>query len=270
MKTLRSLPLALFAALAAICPVPSAQADDADTNALTANATNLFVVSNVETRKGWRRDVVMEEGTNLVDKSGTIASKADTAAVATVSDSAAEIADAATASMESAVGELSSMTNQVPERAQHVLLCIRPDLAARATLTFILTNATISADGKTLSFTATANRLLGSRPSMTLNFGDGVDDDETAKVTWTGDWDAESASHAGTAEIPVKYRGRPAALFENVTFGDASGLFDFGSLVVLVGGNAAWNGTVTNALDGAAVSVKNGFFVKSNSGANNE
>ncbi len=270
MKTLRSLPLALFAALAAICPVPSAQADDADTNALAANATNLFVVSNVETRKGWRRDVVMEEGTNLVDKSGTIASKADTAAVATVSDSAAEIADAATASMESAVGELAAMTNQVPERAQHVILCIRPDLAARATLTFILTNATISADGKTLSFTATANRLLGSRPSMTLNFGDGVDDDETAKVTWTGDWDAESASHAGTAEIPVKYRGRPAALFENVTFGDASGLFDFGSLVVLVGGNAAWNGTVTNALDGAAVSVKNGFFIKSQSGANNE
>ena len=265
-----ALHLAILAALAATCPVPSAQADDADANALSATATNLLVVSNVETRKGWRRDVVMEEGTNLVDRSGTVASKADSAAVAAVSDGAAEIADAATASMEGAVGELATMTNQVPVRAQHVLLCIRPDLAARATLTFVLTDAAISADGRTLSFTATANRLLGSRPSMTLNFGDGVDEDETAKVTWTGDWDAESASHAGTAEIPAKYRGRPAALFENVAFGDASGLFDFGSLVVLVGGKAAWNGTMTNALDGAAVSVKNGFFVKSKPGADNE
>lgn len=235
--------------------------------AAAANATNLVIVSNVELRKGWKREVVMEEGTNLVDKTGTVASKADSAAVATVADGAAGIADAATSAMTNAVGELAAMTNQVPDRAQHVILGIRPDLAARKTLTFVLTNATISADGTTLSFTATANRILGSRPSMTLNFGDGVDADETAKVNWTGDWATNSVSHAATAEIPVKYRGRPAALFENVTFGDASGLFDFGSMVVIVGGKPAWNGTVTNALDGAAVSVKNGFFLKASSGA---
>ena len=261
---MRNALLLCFAALS-LAPL---RAEDEAANALTATATNLFVVSNVETRKGWRRDVVMEEGTNLVDKSGTIAAKADSAAVTTVSDGAAGIADAATTAMESAVGKLASMTNQVPDRAQHIILCIRPDLAARRTLTFVLTNATISADGKTLSFTATANRLLGSKPSMTLNFGDGVDEDITSKVNWTGDWATNSVSHQATAEIPVKYRGRPAALFENVTFGDASGLFDFGSLVVLVGGNAAWNGTITNALDGAAVSVKNGFIIKSSSGAN--
>ena len=66
-------------------------------------------------------------------------------------------------------------------------------------------------------------------------------------------------------EIPAKYRGRPACLFENVALGDEGGLFDFGSLVVAVGGKAAWNGVVTNALDGAEVKVENGFF-KANGG----
>lgn len=240
-----------------------------ETTSLASSATNLLIVSNAELRKGWVREHVMERGTNLIDKSGTIASKADGAAVETVADGAAGIADAAKNAMEGAINELSAVTNQIPERAQHIVLCIRPDLAARATLTFILTNSTVSADGKTLSFIATANRLLSSRPSMTLNFGDGVDADETAKVTWTGDWDTNSVSHAGSAEIPVKYRGRPACLFENVTFGDDKGLFDFGAMVVLVGGKAAWNGTITNALDNAALKVENGFF-KENKGASNE
>ena len=95
---------------------------------------------------------------------------------------------------------------------------------------------------------------------MTLAFCDGVDEEETAKVKWAGEWDAASASHAGSVEIPARYRGRPACLFENVTLGDEGGLFDFGSIVVAVGANTAWNGVVTNALDGADVKVENGFF----------
>ncbi len=239
-------------------------AEAAPSASLSASATNLLIVSDSQLRLGWRRDQVFErDGTNLIDRSGTIAAKADGAAIATVSQGAADIADAAKGAMESAVAELAAVTSQVPSRAQHVILCIRPDLAARATLTFIVTNATVSADGKTLSFTAAANRLLGSKPSMTLNFWDGVDADETAKVSWSGDWDATSLTHAGSVEIPTKYRGRPAALFTNVALGDASGLFDFGSLVVTVGGRAAWNGAVTNALDNAEIKVENGFF-KSN------
>ncbi|MGN0888602.1 MAG: hypothetical protein ACI4UY_06940 [Kiritimatiellia bacterium] len=250
---------ALFAL--ALCPVAAAQ----DAAPLAADvATNLYIVSNAETRKGWRRDQVMEDGTNLVDRSGTIAAKADSAAIETVSNGAAEIADAAKAAMETAVSDLSSVTGQVPARAQHALLCVRPDLAARPALTFVLTNATVSADGRTLSFFAAANRLLGSRPSMTLAFGDGVDEEETTKVEWTGEWDAASASHAGSVEIPARYRGRPACLFENVALGDARGLFDFGSIVVTVGTKTAWNGVVTNTLDGAEVKVENGFFKKAN------
>ena len=230
---------------------------------LDAATTNLYIVSNTEVRPGWRRDQVMErDGTNLVDRTGTVAGKADSAAVETVSDGAAEVADAAKDAMLAAVAGLASVTGQVPPRAQHVVLCIRPDLAARAALTMILTNATVSADGRTLSFVAAANRLIGSRPSMTLSFGDGIDDEETAKVKWTGEWDEESATHTGLVEIPAKYRGRPACLFENVTLGDAEGLFDFGSIVVTVGTKTAWNGVVTNALTGAEVEVDNGFFRK--------
>ena len=237
----------------AICPAAEAQ------EAAPIADTNLYIVSNAEVRKGWRRDQVMEDGTNLVDRSGTIAAKADIASIETVSNGAAEIADAAKAAMETAVAGLASVTGQIPARAQHALLCVRPDLAARPALTFVLTNATVSADGRTLSFVA-ANRLLGSRPSMTFAFGDGVDEEETAKVEWTGEWDAASASHAGSVEIPARYRGRPACLFENVAIGDAGGLFDFGSIVVAVGTKTAWNGVVTNTLDGAAVKVENGFF----------
>ena len=244
----------------ALCPVAAAQA------AAPLAATNLYIVSNAEVRKGWRRDQVMEDGTNLVDRSGTIAAKADSAAIETVSNGAAEIADAAKAAMETAVSDLSSVTGQVPARAQHALLCVRPDLAARPALTFVLTNATVSADGRTLSFVAAANRLLGSRPSMTLSFGDGVDEEKTAKVEWTGEWDAASASHAGSVEIPARYRGRPACIFENVALGDAGGLFDFGSLVVAVGTKTAWNGVVTNTLDGAEVKVVNGFFRSNENG----
>ena len=241
----------------AICHASAAQ----DAAPLAADAaTNLYIVSNAEIRRGWRRDQVMADGTNLVDRSGVVAGKADGAAIDTVSSGAAEIADAAKAAMEAAVAGLASVTGQVPARAQHVLLCVRPDLAARPALTMVLTNATVSADGRTLSFVAAANRLLGTRPSMTLAFGDGVDGEETARVKWTGDWDAASASHAGSAEIPARYRGRPACLFVNVALGDAGGLFDFGSLVVAVGTKTAWNGVVTNALDGAGVKVENGFF----------
>ena len=244
----------------AICPVAAAQA------AAPLAATNLYIVSNAEVRKGWRRDQVMEDGTNLVDRSGTIAAKADSAAIETVSNGAAEIADAAKAAIETAVAGLASVTGQIPARAQHALLCVRPDLAARPALTFVITNATVSADGRTLSFVAAANRLLGSRPSMTLAFGDGVDEEDTAKVKWTGEWNAASASHAGSVEIPARYRGRPACLFENVALGDAGGLFDFGSIVVAVGTKTAWNGVVTNTLDGAAVKVENGFFKKNENG----
>ena len=237
-----------------------------ETAPVDATKTNLYIVSNVEVRKGWRRDQVMEDGTNLVDRSGTIAAKSDSAAIETVSNGAAEIADAAKEAMETAVSDLSSVTGQVPARAQHALLCVRPDLAARPALTFVLTNATVSADGRTLSFVAAANRLLGSRPSMTLAFGDGVDEEETTKVEWTGEWDAASASHAGSVEIPARYRGRPACLFENVALGDAGGLFDFGSLVVAIGTKTAWNGVVTNTLDGAEVKVVNGFFRSNENG----
>lgn len=251
--------LLLLIALAGCVPAFADEAAPVD-----ATATNLYIVSNAEVRNGWRRDQVMEDGTNLVDRSGTIAAKADSAAIETVSNDAEEIADAAKEAMETAVADLSSVTGQVPARAQHALLCVRPDLAARPALTFVLTNATVSADGRTLSFVAAANRLLGSRPSMTLAFGDGVDEEETTKVEWTGDWDSSSASHAGSVEIPVRYRGRPACLFTNVVLGDTSGLFDFGSIVVAVGTKTAWNGVVTNALDGAEVKVENGFFKKSN------
>lgn len=249
---------ALFAL--ALCPAAAAQ------DAAPLAATNLYIVSNAEVRKGWRRDQVMEDGTNLVDRSGTIAAKADSAAIETVSNGAAEIADAAKEAMETAVAGLASVTGQIPARAQHALLCVRPDLAARPALTFVLTNATVSADGRTLSFVAAANRLLGSRPSMTFAFGDGVDEEETAKVTWAGDWDAASASHAGSVEIPARYRGRPAGLFTNVVLGDDGGLFDFGSIVVAVGKKTAWNGVVTNTLDGAEVKVENGFFRSNENG----
>ena len=151
--------LLLLIALAGCVP---AFADE--TAPIDATATNLYIVSNAEVRKGWRRDQVMEDGTNLVDRSGTIAAKADSAAIDTVSNGAAEIADAAKAAMETAVAGLASVTGQVPARAQHALLCVRQDLAARPALTFVLTNATVSADGRTLSFVAAANRLLGSRP----------------------------------------------------------------------------------------------------------
>ena len=253
--------LLLLIALAGCVP---AFADE--TAQIDATATNLYIVSNAEVRKGWRRDQVMEDGTNLVDRSGTIAAKADSAAIETVSNGAAEIADSAKEAMETAVAGLASVTGQIPARAQHALLCVRPDLSARPALTFVLTNATVSADGRTLSFVVAANRLLGSRPSMTLAFGDGVDEEETAKVTWAGDWDAASASHAGSVEIPARYRGRPACLFENVALGDAGGLFDFGSLVVAVGTKTAWNGVVTNTLDGAEVKVVNGFFRSNENG----
>lgn len=256
----RALMVLLLIVLAGCIP---AFADDV-VAPVDATATNLYIVSNVEVRMGWRRDQVMEDGTNLVDRSGVVAEKADGAAVETVSNGAAEIADAAKAAMETAVAGLASVTGQIPARAQHALLCVRPDLAARPALTFVLTNATVSADGRMLSFVAAANRLLGSRPSMTLAFGDGVDEEETAKVKWTGEWDAASASHAGSVEIPARYRGRPACLFGNVALGDAGGLFDFGSLVVAVGTKTAWNGVVTNALDGSEVKVENGFFKKAN------
>ena len=259
------------AALLALCPVAAAQAaasgGPSDAAPLDSDTTNLYIVSNTEVRRGWRRDQVMErDGTNLVDMTGTVAAKADSAAVDTVSGGASEIADAARAAMEAAVAGLASATGQIPARAQHAVLCVRPDLAARPALTFILTNATVSADGHTLSFVAAANRLLASRPSMTLSFGDGVDGEETAKVKWTGEWDASNTVHRGSAEIPVRYRGRPACLFENVTLGDGEGLFDFGSLVVAIGGKTAWNGIVTNALDGAEVKVENGFFKANENG----
>lgn len=249
------------ALLLALCALTlAAFADGAEDGADAAATTNVLLVSDVARRPGWRRDAVMErDGTNLVDRTGSVAAKADGAAVETVARGAAEVAEAAGDAMDAAVQSLSSVTGQVPARAQHVVLLVRPDLAARAALTFVLTNAAVSADGRTLSFVAAANRLCASRPSMSLTFGDGVSGDETAKVKWAGEWDAASAAHAGSVEIPAKYRGRPTCLYENVRLGDGAGLFDFGAVAVTVGGRAAWNGALTNALDGAELKVENGF-----------
>lgn len=246
----------LFLALCAL--TLSAFADAAET--AEQPVTNVWLVSDVAHRPGWRRSVVMEDGTNLVDGTGVVAAKADGAAVETVSRGASEVAEAAGNAMDAAVQSLSSVTGQVPARAQHVVMYGRPDLAARAALTFALTNAAVSADGKTLSFVAAANRLCSSRPSMTLTFADGVSAEQKAKVRWTGTWDAESATHAGSVEIPAAYRGRPTCLYENVRIGDDAGLFDFGSVVVMVGGRPGLNFAVTNALTDAELKVVNGFI----------
>lgn len=259
---------ALLLALCALTLAAFADGGAEDGADGAAAATNVWLVSDVARRPGWRRDAVMErDGTNLVDRTGSVAAKADGAAVETVARGAAEVAEAAGDAMDAAVQSLASVTGQVPARAQHVVLLVRPDLAARAALTFVLTNAAVSADGRTLSFVAAANRLCASRPSMSLTFGDGVSGDETAKVRWAGEWDAASAAHAGSVEIPAKYRGRPTCLYENVRLGDGAGLFDFGAVAVTVGGRAAWNGALTNALDGAELKVENGF-VKQAKGEN--
>ena len=50
-------------ALLALALCPAAEAQDAAPLA----DTNLYIVSNAEVRKGWRRDQVMEDGTNLKD-----------------------------------------------------------------------------------------------------------------------------------------------------------------------------------------------------------
>ena len=91
----RALTALLLVALAGCVPAVADEVAPID-----ATATNLYIVSNAEIRRGWRRDQVMEDGTNLVDRSGTVADKADGAAVETVSNGAAEIADAAKAAME--------------------------------------------------------------------------------------------------------------------------------------------------------------------------
>ncbi len=182
------------ALLLALCALTLAAFADGGAEDGAAAATNVWLVSDVARRPGWRRYAVMErDGTNLVDRTGSVAAKADGAAVEIVSRGAAAVAEAAGDAMDAAVQSLSSVTGQVPARAQHVVLLVRPDLAARAALTFVLTNAAVSADGRTLSFVAAANRLCASRPSMSLTFGDGVSGDETAKVRWTGEWDATNA-----------------------------------------------------------------------------
>ena len=79
--------LLLLIALAGCVPAFADEAAPID-----ATVTNLYIVSNAEVRKGWRRDQVMEDGTNLVDRSGTIAAKADSADIETVSNGTDQIA----------------------------------------------------------------------------------------------------------------------------------------------------------------------------------
>ena len=232
----------------------------------TAAVTNTWLISNSANVKAWTRQAVMVKPDNkIIDYSETFVDTATAAAQSNTVDKIAGLSDAAKAGMDEAIDGLEAVTNQVPPNAYHVAVSIPPPTAPASLMGFIVKQET---DGTTDTQWVWYSHRLTRKPvrrvvykTPTGEFSQNVTwetwkaDGETIKAygrTWQG-------CHKCTIPRPKAAQGISAVTRLNEVFGGSSG-FDFGGILVMVGGRAAITTNLVNAATGETMRIDNGFI----------
>ena len=248
--------------LSVICLSFAALADDTE----TAAVTNTWIVSNTTNANAWTRQAVMaKEDKTIIDPSGVLVAGAEAAAQSNAADRVTAISEAAIEGMRKAVGSLEAVTNQVPDTAYHVALAIPPPSTPLSLMGFVVKEET---DGFTDTQWVWYSRALLRKPIRRVVYKT-PSGEISQNVEWV-DWSTEgetvtaygrtwSGCHRCTIQRPTAARGVSAVSRLNEVFGGESG-FDFGSVVVTVGGKVGITTNLTDAVTGTTLNIQNGFI----------
>lgn len=230
-----------------------------------ASATNEVIISEIIEEPAWKRQVVMQDGDGeIINDSGAVGSAAETAAIDNVATNAHQIADAARVVLTNALERLHGAQSHAATNAIGLAFAFAPE-SQRTNLTgyVVKTESSGSIDTQWVWY----NRELALKPSRFVAY-EMQGRAETNKVTWV-DWDSPQTvtidgrtwqgCRVCTVTRPVWARGLPCLDRPNDILGGPSG-FDFGDMLVTVGGVPAYTGIITNATTGATLYFDNGFL----------
>lgn len=227
--------------------------------------TNRIYTSETITEPAWKRQVVMKSGATgeIFNDSGAVGSAAEAAAAGEAAEIAAEIGDAANAAMTNALRQLTAAGENAATNAIALALVVAPE-TTRTNLTAFVVKT--ESDGVTDTQWVWYNRKIDLAPNRFVvysTFGRAA----TNKVEWT-DWtNAVTVTHNGrtwegchvcTVVRPTWAQGLSCLDLPNDLLGGPSG-FDFGDLLLTMGGGPLYTGFVTNGLTGAVLYFDNGF-----------
>lgn len=234
--------------------------------AATAGTTNIVLVSGVISEPAWKRQVVMMRNPSgeIYNDDGKVGSAASSAAIDAAASAASEICDAANAAMLDALADLDAAQANAATNAIGLALAIMPE-TSRTNLTAYVVKT--ESDGVVDTQWVWYNRDIALAPNRYVvyeTFGRA----ETNKVSWA-DWTntvtvvANSRTwegcHVCTVSRPSWARGESCLDLPNDRLGGPSG-FDFGDMLLTVGGVPAYTGFVTNGVTGAVLYFDNGFL----------
>ena len=228
--------------------------------------TNRVYVSETITEPAWKRQVVMKSGATgeIFNDSGAVGSAAESAAAGEAAEHAAEISDAANVAMTNAARVLTDAGANAATNAIALALVVMPETIRTNLTAYVVKTET---DGVTDTQWVWYNRKIDLAPNRYVVYQT-YDRATTNKVEWT-DWTNAvtvvkngrtwEGCHVCTVTRPTWAQGGTCLDLPNDRLGGSSG-FDFGDLLLTMGGQQVYTGFVTNGGTGAVLYFDNGFF----------
>ena len=240
--------------LPVICLSFAALADD---GVDTAVETNLVIVSNEKVVRGLTRQALLDGGNGkVIDASGTVASYAEVVALNVTATNIHQVSDAIHKGVTIGMQDLWDVTNQIPEHATHIALCLPSPSAPQNLMGEVISAGSDGVvDWQIVRYTQklliAPNRHIEYRYLSTT---------ATVACVWD-EWDKDALEHRCTFVRPVAMRGKLIRSYDHDIIGGAKG-FDFGSALVTVDGKPTFTGVWTNSVTGAIYEFKNGSILK--------
>lgn len=231
-----------------------------------ASGTNIVITSETIEEPAWRRRVVMQSGATgkIMNDGGAVGSAAESAASGAAAEHAAEISDAANVAMTNALQVLVDAGKNAATNAIGLALVVLPETSRTNLTAFVVKTET---DGYVDTQWVWFNKRLDLEPNRFVVYQT-YDRAATNKVSWT-DWTNTvtvvhngrtwEGCHVCTVNRPTWAYGVPCLDLPNEKFGGPGG-FDFGDMLITIGGVPAYTGFVTNGITGAVMYFDNGFL----------
>ncbi len=260
--------LSILAAVAA-WPLSGVQATGAADNALgaTGSATNTVLYSDVRTENAWKRQVVMQDADGeFFNDEGQVGELARVTAADEAATNAQSVAASARVAMTNALARLDEAAAGMATNAVGLAVVIAPETSRTNLTMFVVDEWT---DGETDTQLVWINRELDLEPNRYVVY-EGYGLSQTSKVTWTS-WSAPTnvtvngrtwtGCRKCTVSRPAWAKDKTCLTNPNESkFGGANG-FDFGDLVLTMGGTPLDTCILTNKADATdVIYFDNGFF----------
>ena len=231
-----------------------------------ASGTNIVITSDSILEPAWKRRVVMQSGATgeVINDGGAVGSAAESAASGAAAEHAAEISDAANTAMTNALQVLTDAGENAATNAIGIALAVMPETSRTNLTAYVVKTET---DGTTDTQWVWFNKRLDLEPNRFVVY-ETYDRAATNKVTWIAWTNATTIENNGrtwegchvcTVTRPAWARGLPCLDLPNERFGGPGG-FEFGDMLITVGGVPAYTGFVTNGVTGAVIYFDNGFL----------